>query len=142
HIIPALPAQVAVGEPVAALLDGSQLHCQVQNLANLADSFPEHNVKLCFLEGRCHLVLDHFGPGAVSDKVAAGILQALNTADINTDTGIIFQSPAACGDFRVAIDNAHLLTKLVDKDTDGVGLADNAGQLPESLAHQPGLKAY
>ena len=78
----------------------------------------------------------------VADELAGGIFQALHTADINPDRGIIFQRAAARGDFGVAVDDAHFFTQLVDEDANRVGLADDAGQLTHGLAHQAGLQAH
>ena len=38
--------------------------------------------------------------------------------------------------------DADLLAQLVDEDGHGVGLGDDAGQLAQSLGHQPGLQAH
>ena len=78
----------------------------------------------------------------VANELAGGIFQALHTADINPDRGIIFQRAAARGDFGVAVDDAHFFTQLVDEDANRVGLADDAGQLTHGLAHQAGLQAH
>ena len=78
----------------------------------------------------------------VADELAGRILQALHAADIDADRRIILQGTAAGGDLWVAVDHADLFTQLVDEDADGVGLADDAGQLAHGLAHQAGLQAH
>ena len=76
----------------------------------------------------------------VADKLAGRVLQALDAADVDADRGIILQCAAAGSDFGVAVDDAHLLTQLVDEDADGVGLADDAGELAHGLTHQTCLQ--
>ena len=48
---------------------------------------------------------------------------------------------SAGGDFRVSVHHADLLTELVDKNNDGIGLADSGGKLPKRLAHQTRVEA-
>ena len=128
-------------EPGAAFLDQVQLHAQVQHLAQAADALAVHDVKLRFPEGGRHLILHHLGPGAVADDLAAG-LQGLNAPHVDADGGIELQGPAAGSDLGVAVHHAHLLPQLVDEDDDAVGFGDDAGELAQSLAHQPGVQAH
>ena len=133
---------IAVVEPGAALLHDAQLDAQVQDLAQFGDTLAEHDVELRLTEGGRHLVLDDLGAGTVADERAGGILEALDAAHVDAHAGIVFQRAAAGGDFGVAVDHAHFFTQLVDEDADRVGLADDAGQLAQSLAHQAGLQAH
>ena len=46
----------------------------------------------------------------------------LGLADVDTDGCVEFQCASACGGLGVTVDNAHLLTQLVNKDNDAVSL--------------------
>ena len=134
-------ADIAVVEPCTALLDDAQLDAQIDQFAHLGNALAKHDVELGLTERRCHLILHDLGTGVVADELAGGVLQTLHTADVDAHRGIILQRTAAGGDFGVAVDDADLLTQLVDEDADRVGLANDAGQFAHGLAHQAGLQA-
>ena len=131
---------LAVVEPRTALLHDTQLDAEVEDLAQLGDALAEHDVELCLTERGRDLVLDDLGAGAVANERTGGVLQTLDAAHINTDARVIFQCAAAGRDLGVAVDDADLLAQLVDKDADGVCLADDTGQLAQRLTHQAGLQ--
>ena len=107
----------------------------------MGNALAVHNVELRLPEGGRHLILHNFCPGAVAHHLAA-VFQGFDAADVDPDGSIELQGPSAGGDLRVAVHDAHLFAELVDEDDDGIGLAHGAGELPESLAHQPGMKAH
>ena len=107
----------------------------------MGDALAVHNVEFRLPEGWRHFIFHDLGPGPVAHHLAA-VFQRLNPADVDADGGVELQRPAAGGDLRVAVHNAHLLAKLVDENNDCVGLAHRAGELPEGLTHQSGVKAH
>ena len=133
-------ALVLIAEPRAALMDDIALHGHIQDGALAADALAIEQIEFRRAEGRGHLVLNHLDLGAVADDGGA-VLELLTAAHIQAHGGVELQRAAAGGDLGVAVHHAHLFTQLVDKDHDGVGLIDHAGQLAQRLAHQPRLQA-
>ena len=141
-VVPALAqAGFAHGEPAAGLLHQAQLDTQVQQFPFLGDALAVHDIKFGLPEGGRHLVFDYLGPGVVANELVAHF-EGLHLADVDADRGVELQRPTAGGDLRVAVGNADFLPELVDKDHDTVGLCDAAGQLPQGLAHEPGVDAH
>lgn len=67
HGIASLPYfSVVVAEPRTAFVEYTKFHAHVYNFANLADTFPENNIKLHLPERRCNFVFYNFHTGAVT----------------------------------------------------------------------------
>ena len=91
NIVSALSkALFTIGVPGTALLDDVQLCSGVQNFALFGNSAAKHDVKLCGLKGRSHLVLYDLGTGAGTDELVLIVFQLFNAADINTHGGVEF----------------------------------------------------
>ncbi len=115
------------------------LHAHVDQAALTADAHAVEDVELGLLERRGDLVLDDLDPGAVADRLGA-VLQGLDPADVQPDRGVELQRPATGRGLRRAEHDADLLPQLVDEDRGGVRLVQRTGDLPQRLAHQPGLQ--
>ena len=115
-------------------------HRIVKQASLAADALSIEDVKLCRAERRGNLVFDNLGLCAVSHH-GGSILELLPAADVDAHGRIELERPAARRRLRIAVHDPHLLAKLVDEQACGIGLVDDAGQLAQSLAHQPGLKA-
>ena len=122
-------------------MDNILFHGQVQQRSLRADPFPVDDVEFSDPERRGHLVFDHLHLGPVADDLRA-VLQLLSLADVQPHGGVELQGAAAGRRLRIAVHDADLFTQLVDKDRDAARLVDRAGQLPQGLAHQPGLQAH
>ncbi len=100
-----------------------------------------HDLELCLLERRRHLVLDHLDPGLVTDNFIA-ILYRTCAADIQTYGAVELQRVAAGRGLGIAEHDADLHTDLVDEDQHAVSALDAPGQLAQCLGHQSRLQAY
>ena len=141
-IVPALgQALIPVGEEGAALVDDIPLHGHIQQRALRADALAVDDVEFRHPEGRGHLVLDHLDLRPVADDFGS-VLQRLALAHIQAHGGIELQRPAAGRRLRIAVHDADLFPQLVDEHRHAAGLVDDARQLPQRLAHQPGLQAH
>ena len=65
----------------------------------------------------------------------------LDTAHLHADRCVELERASAGGDLRIAVDDADLLTQLVDEDGNTVGFGDDAGELSHRLAHHAGVQA-
>ena len=141
-VLPALAQLLPlVRVPGTRLLDDAEVHAEVHHRALTADAPPVHDVELGLAERRCALVLDHLDPRAVAAELVS-ILDRPDPADIEPDRGVELESPAAGGRLRAAEHHADLLAHLVGEQAHRLGLAENGGQLPPRLAHQPRLHSH
>src|SRR5699024_1860921 len=102
----ALPQLIPrVGEPLTGLPDHAVLDTEVQQTAYTGDAHAVEDVELGLLEGRGHLVLDDLDPGAVADRVGAG-LEGLDAADVHAHGGVELERLAAGGGLRAAEEHA------------------------------------
>ena len=121
-------------------MDDIPLHGQIQQGALGADALAVDDVELRDPEGRSDLVLDDLDLGAVADGIGA-VLEGLALAHIQPHGGIELEGAAAGRRLGVAVHDADFLPQLIDEDADAAGFIDDAGELPEGLAHEPGLQA-
>ena len=124
-----------VGIPGTGLCHNVTAGCQIQNISYHGNTFTEHDIKLCFLERRCNLILNDFDTGTVTDHFTA-LLQSFDPSDIQSYRRIELQRTSASSGLRITEHYTYLLTQLVDKDNRTVGLADHSGQLAQRLGHQ------
>src|SRR5690606_39405000 len=117
----------------------SEIRGHIEHASGDRDTFAVHDVEFGLAERRGDLVLDHLHTGADTDGVLA-VLDRLDTADIHAHRGVELQRVTAGGRLRAAEYDADLHAQLVDEDDAGVRPTDRAGQLPERLAHEPGLE--
>ena len=96
------------------------------------NSFPENDVEFRCPERRSDLVLHHFYFYPVAHRFFA-ILDLRHAPDIQPDRSIEFQRVASRRRLRIAEHDADLFPQLVDKNTNGIGLADRSGKLSQSL---------
>ena len=129
-------------EPGSALDDQTVLHGGVKQACRVADAFVEHQVQFDLLEWRGHLVFHDFHADAVSDHLVRALADCLDLAHVHADRSVELQGVPAGGGLRVAEHDADLHADLVDEDDQGIALGQKTGQLPERLAHQPGLQAH
>ena len=74
-----------------------------------------------------------------ADQLGA-VFQMLHAANLHADRRIELERTAAGGDLRIAVNDADLLTQLVDKDGYALALGDRAGQLAHRLTHHAGMQ--
>src|SRR6202022_3919160 len=117
----------------------SGFYAEIDKFAGLGDALAVHDVELDLLEGRRHLVLDHFHTRLYADNLVA-ILDCADAPDVEADGGIELERIAARGRLRVAEHDADLHANLVDEDDETVGFRDGARELAQGLAHQPCLQ--
>src|SRR3546814_16086145 len=70
-----------IAEPGARFLDDAGLDAQIEDLADLRNALPVHDVEFDLLERRRDLVLDDFHAGRVADDLVA-ILDLAGSADV------------------------------------------------------------
>ena len=133
-------ADIAIGEPGAGLADYLVVYAHIEDGAFTRNAFAVDDVELCNLKGRSDLVFDDLHTRTAADRIAA-LLERIYLAYVKTDGGEELERLAAGGGFRIAEHNADLLAKLIDENDAGIGLSDDAGELPERLAHKPCLKS-
>ena len=63
--------------------------------------------------------------GVAADQLGA-VFQMLHAANLHADRRIELERTAAGGDLRIAVNDANLLTQLVDKDGYTLALGDRA----------------
>ena len=90
---------IPVGEERAALGDDLHIHADVENVADLADAFVEHDVELGFTEGRGDLVLGDAHLHAIAHDFGIG-LDALRAANIQAHRGVELQARCRRWSFR------------------------------------------
>ena len=105
---------------------------QIEDIPNGGDSFSKDNIKFSFLKWWCNLILNNLNSCAVTYHLAT-LLQCLNSADIQTNGRIEFQGTSTCCCLRITKHYTDFLTKLIDKDNNAVGFADNCCKFTESL---------
>ena len=88
-----------------------------------------------------HLVLDHFDPGLVADRIGAD-LERPDAPDVQPYARVEFQRPPARRRLRRAEHHPYLLPKLVDEHGRRLRASERTRELPQSLAHQAGLKSH
>src|SRR5215203_5585317 len=141
-VLPALPeAFVAVCEPGTALLDYIVLDADVEQASLTGDPLPVHHVELHRLERRRYLVLYDLDPGLVAHSVVADLERA-DAPDVQTHAGIELQRPPSRRRLGRAEHNPYLLPQLVDENGRSPGAAEGPRELPQSLAHEAGLKSH
>src|SRR5208282_1976141 len=106
-------------EPGAAFLDHVLFHAQIEQVAFHGDAFAVHDVELGFPERRGHLVLHHFGPGAVADYHIT-VLQRGDPADVDAHGGVKLQRAAPRGGLGIAEHHADFFANLINKYQAGV----------------------
>jgi hypothetical protein len=99
-----------------------------------------HDVELGLLERGRALVLHDLDARAVADDLGA-VLDRLDTTDVESDRRVELERPPTGRDLGRAVDDADLLTQLVDEDREGVGLRQPTGQLAQRLTHQTSLES-
>src|SRR5262245_22900012 len=129
-----------VGEPRTRFLDDAEIDADVEQRAFAADALAVHDVELGLTERRRHLVLRHLDPGPVADDLGA-VLDRLHPPDVETHRRVELQRPTARRRLRAAEHHADLLPQLVDEDADRPGAVEVGRELPQRLAHEPGLEA-
>src|SRR5674476_837057 len=134
-------AVVVVAEEGAALGDHVVHHAEIEQGALPRDALAVHDVELGELEGRRHLVLRHFDAHPVADGLGA-VLERLDATDVEPDGGVELERFAAGRDLGIAEHHADLLAQLVGEAADRAGAAESAGQLAQSLAHEPRLETH
>ena len=70
------------------------------------------------------------------------LLDRTDAADVEPERGVELERLAAGGGLRIAEHDADLLAQLIDEHHRAVGAIDGAGELPERLAHEPGLESH
>ena len=95
----------------------------------MRDAGAVHNIEKCFFKRRRNLIFDNLGLCPCTDNFTAGALDDIGLSDVDTDRGIKLQRPSARGDLGVAVNDADLFTKLIDKNNKGIALCDNTGKL-------------
>src|SRR5690606_20529165 len=113
---------------------------EVENLTDLGNTLAIHDVEFDLLEGRRDLVFHDLHPCGIADNIVA-ILDLPGTPNVQADRSVEFQGVAASGGFGITVHHTDLHAELVDKDHHAARAADRTGELPERLAHQPGLQA-
>src|SRR5215212_7709327 len=132
---------LAVGEPRPALLDHVVLYPDVEQAALARDPLTVHHVELDRLERRRHLVLYYLDPGLVANGVVAD-LQRPDAPDIKTHAGIELQRPPTRCRLGRAEHDPYLLPELVDENCRSPRAVERSRELPQGLAHEPGLKPH
>src|SRR5918995_4994576 len=141
-VLPALPeAFIAVCEPGAALLDHIVLDADVEQASLTGDPLSVHHVELHRLERRRYLVLYDLDPGLVAHSVVADLERAY-APDVQTHAGVELQRPPSRRRLRRAEHDTYLLPQLVDENSRSPRASERPRELPQSLAHEPGLKPH
>src|SRR5690606_3614417 len=115
------------------------LHAQIDDFAFARNAGAVHDVELCLLEGRRHLVLDDLDARFVADDFVA-FLDGTDASDVETDRRIELERVTTRGGFRVAEHDADLHADLVDEDDHAVGALDGGRELAQCLAHEACLQ--
>src|SRR5690606_9634763 len=124
HVVFTLPdARAVVAEPGAGLVDDAGLHAQIDDFAFARNAGAVHDVELCLLEGRRHLVLDDLDARFVADDFVA-FLDGTDASDVETNRRIELERVTTRGGFGVAEHDADLHADLVDEDDHAVGALD------------------
>src|SRR5690606_34745749 len=140
-VLLALPELIAVvGVPGPGLAYDPLLHPHVDQRPFAGDAPAVDHVHLARLEGRGALVLHDLDPGPVTVHLAA-VLERLDAAHIQPHRRVELQRSPTAGGLRATEHDADLLAELVDEDGGSAGVVQRAGDLPQRLAHQPGLQA-
>src|SRR5690606_24694940 len=121
------------------LADDALLDADVDQRTLTRDALAVEDVELGLLEGRRALVLHDLHAGPVADDLRT-VLEALDTAYVQSDRGGELQRPATGGGLRTAEEDTHLLPELVDEDRRRVRVVEGTGDLAEGLAHQASLQ--
>src|SRR3546814_2997719 len=121
-----------IAEPGARFLDQPGLDAEIEDLADLGNALPVHDVEFDLLERRRDLVLDHFDAGGVADDLVA-VLDLAGAADLEADRGIEFQRVAARRPLGIDVPPADLHAKLVDEDHHAARAAEHTGELAQAL---------
>src|SRR5262249_26677352 len=116
------------------------LNADVNQLAELRDSFSVHDVEFGFAERRRDFVLDDFDFGAIAHDVLA-VFDLRDSPDVQAQRRIKLQRASASGGFWRSEHYAYLLANLVDEDQTGVRPAHDRRQFAQRLRHQPRLQA-
>ena len=113
---------------------------EIEQVAFPREAVTVEQIDLHFLERRSHFVLYDFDLRPVADDLVA-IFDSGAAPHFHANRGVELQSVAAGGRLGIAEHDADLLAQLVDEDEAGVGARDLAGELSQSLRHQPRLQA-
>src|SRR5690606_25608763 len=97
-----------VGVPGPGLADDALLDADVDQRTLTRDALAVEDVELGLLEGRRALVLHDLHAGPVADDLRT-VLEALDTAYVQSDRGVELQRPATGGGLRTAEEDTHLL---------------------------------
>ena len=97
------------------------------------------DVELGLLERRGDLVLRDLDPHPVAERLGA-VLERLDPADVEAHRRVELERTATRSRLRIPEHDADLLAQLVREDADRVRAVERAGELPQRLAHQPGLQ--
>ena len=116
---------LAIVEPSTAALENANLNAQVNDFTHTGNTLTVHNIELCLFKGRCYLILNNAGAGAVTDNGGA-VFDCLLLTDVNTNAGIETEGATAGCNLGIAVDNANLFTKLIDKYCNTVCLRKSA----------------
>src|SRR5690606_9433835 len=105
---PALPdPDRIIAEPGARFLDQPGLDAEVEDLADLRNALPVHDIEFDLLERRRDLVLDHLHARRVADDLVA-VLDLAGTANVEANRGIEFERIAARRRLGIAIHHPDL----------------------------------
>ena len=117
---------VLVAVPCTGPLDDIQFGGYIKDTAYRVDTLCVDDVEFGDAERRCNFVFDHFHFDTVAVFFAV-FLQGLYASDIETNRGVELEGVTTGGGLRVAVHDTNFLTKLVDEDNCGVGLAHHGG---------------
>ena len=116
------------------------IHSEIDEISRDADSFVEHNVKFCFTEWRCNLVLNHLCAHAISNIVLT-IFDRANAANVDANGRIELERASTRRCFGTAEHHANLLAQLIDEDHDHFAFGNSTRQLSHRLTHQSSLQS-
>src|SRR5438067_1962658 len=133
---PGLP----VVEPCAVLRHDAGEESHIDEPALARDALDREDLELGETERRRDLVLHDLHPHAPADDVGA-VLDLLDRAHVEADRRVELQRLATRSGLRASEHHTDLLAQLVDEDDRRLRLRDGSGDLPEGLAHEPGLEA-
>ena len=92
----------------------------------------EHDIELCLAEWRSHLVLNYLNSCSVTYDLTA-LSERINSSYVKSYGSIELKCTTTCCNLRVTEHNSNLLSELIDKYDNTVGLADNSSELSERL---------
>src|SRR5262249_17144795 len=132
---------VLVRVPGAGAVDEAGLLGEIDDLAELVHADAVEDLELGLAEWRRDLVLYHLHARLGADDLVA-VLEDADLADVEPDRGIELEGVAARRRLWVAIDDADLLSELVDEGDRGLRAGGDRGELAHGLAHEARLQGH